>query len=440
MIKRLRRKLIVACMFSLTIVLTAILGGVNLMSYHQMVSDADAVLALLDANGGVFPKSYGGQGEKQTDDAPPGSVPAKKKAPFSQRGMSPETPYESRFFSVLLGEDGQVLQIDTGQIAAVNEAKAADYAREVSASGRSSGFWENYRYLLCEDEQGSLIIFLDCGRSLSSFRTTLIASVLLALLGLLAVLVLLLILSKRIVWSVAESYEKQKQFITDAGHELKTPMTIISADADLAEMECGENQWLSDIRRQAQRLTCLTNDLITLSRMEEERPKLQFLDFPLSDMAEESAHSFQALAKSQGKDFILQIQPMISFNGDEKAIRQLFSILLDNALKYSPAGGHLELRLEKQGRTILLSVSNTSSQPVERDRLPHLFDRFYRADQSRSSQTGGYGLGLSIARGIVLAHRGRIWAESPDGQTLTIVIHLGNARRFAQKDGRPQDE
>ena len=420
MIGRLRRKLIVACMVSLAVVLTVILGGVNLLSYHKVVADADAVLALLDANGGAFPKNH----DKPMENTPPGSAPTEKRDPLGQRPLSPETPYESRFFSVLLGADGQPLQIDTGQIAAVDEEEAVVYAQNVSASGRTSGFWGNYRYLLCEEAQGSLIIFLDCGRSLSSFRMTLLTSVLLALLGLLAVLVLLLILSKRIVRPMAESYEKQKQFITDAGHELKTPMTIISADADLAEMECGENQWISDIRRQAQRLTGLTNDLIYLSRMEEEQPKLQPIDFPISDVAEEMAQSFQALAQSQEKAFSLRIQPMLSCNGDEKTIRQLLSILLDNALKYSPAGGQLELRLEKQGRGLLLAVSNTTAQPVEQEKLLHLFDRFYRTDQSRSSQTGGYGLGLSIARSIVLAHKGKIRAESPDGQMLVFLIHL----------------
>ena len=150
MIGRLRRKLIIACMVSLAIVLTVILGGVNLMSYHKVVSDADAILSLLDANGDAFPKNHGGQpaGTSSPDGAPP-----TKKDPFGQRGMSPETPYESRFFSVLLGEDGQVLQIDTGQIAAVDEEEAVVYAQSVSASGRSSGFWGNYRYLLCEDER-----------------------------------------------------------------------------------------------------------------------------------------------------------------------------------------------------------------------------------------------------------------------------------------------
>lgn len=243
-------------------------------------------------------------------------------------------------------------------------------------------------------------------------------------LGLAAVLFLLLILSRRIVRPMAESYEKQRQFITDAGHELKTPMTIISADADLAEMECGENQWLTDIRRQAQRLTALTNDLIYLSRMEEEQPKLQYIDFPISDVVEEMAQSFAALARSQDKDFQVQVQPMLSFQGDEKGIRQLVSILLDNALKYSPTGGQLALRLEKQGRNLLLTVSNTGAQPMEQDKLPHLFDRFYRTDQSRNSQSGGYGLGLSIAKSIVSAHKGKIRAESHDGTQLSIQVTL----------------
>ena len=423
MIKRLRRKLIAACMVSLALVLTVILGGVNLMGYSRVVADADAVLTVLGDNDGMFPKNHAQEAPPEGENAP-GEPPGGKRDLFGPRGMSPETPYESRFFSVLLGEDGQVLQTDTGQIAAVDAEDAAAYARSVARSGSRSGFWGDYRYLLCEDELGSRVIFLDCGRSLSAVRSTLLTSVVLAAAGLLAVLALLLVLSSRIVRPVAESYEKQKRFITDAGHELKTPMTIISADADLAEMECGENQWLSDIRRQAQRLTGLTNDLIYLSRMEEEQPRLPCIEFPVSDVVEEMGQSFLAVAKSQDKTLDIRVQPMLSWAGDEKAARQLVSILLDNALKYSPAGGQLALRLEKQGRGLLLSVSNTVDKPMEREALPRLFDRFYRADQSRNSQTGGYGLGLSIARSIVLAHRGKIRAESPDGRTLSVVVTL----------------
>lgn len=420
-IKTLRRKFIAATMLSLAAVLLVILGGVNLMSYQKVISDADAILELLCANSGTFPEFPTGKRPAQAAAQPPISA---DKPGFGDRGLSPETPYESRYFSVVLDETGQVVYTDTVQIAAIDDDTAASYAQAVWQSGRTSGFWEDYRYACRSEANGWRIIFLDCGRTLSGFRTTLLASVMLALVGLGAVLVLLLILSGRIIRPVAESYEKQKRFITDAGHELKTPLTIISADTDLAEMECGENEWLEDIRRQAQRLTGLTEDLIYLSRMEEAQPRLQFLEFPISDVVEEMAQSFLAPARSQDKKLEIEVKPMISCNGDEKAVRQLVSILMDNALKYAPPGGHLTLRLERQGRTVVLTVSNTTVYPVDKENLEHLFDRFYRADQSRNTQTGGYGLGLSIAKSIVSAHRGKIRAESPVPDLLTIVVSL----------------
>lgn len=420
-IKTLRRKFIAATMLSLAAVLLVILGGVNLMSYQKVISDADAILELLCANSGTFPEFPTGKRPAQAAAQPPISA---DKPGFGDRGLSPETPYESRYFSVVLDETGQVAYTDTVQIAAIDDDTAASYAQAVWQSGRTSGFWEDYRYACRSEANGWRIIFLDCGRTLSGFRTTLLASVMLALVGLGAVLVLLLILSGRIIRPVAESYEKQKRFITDAGHELKTPLTIISADTDLAEMECGENEWLEDIRRQAQRLTGLTEDLIYLSRMEEAQPRLQFLEFPISDVVEEMAQSFLAPARSQDKKLEIEVKPMISCNGDEKAVRQLVSILMDNALKYAPPGGHLTLRLERQGRTVVLTVSNTTVYPVDKESLEHLFDRFYRADQSRNTQTGGYGLGLSIAKSIVSTHRGKIRAESPVPDLLTIVVSL----------------
>lgn len=417
MLKTLRLKLIAATMFSLAVVLFLILGGVNLMSYQKVVTDADAILAVLGANDGSFPK-------REPPDGPQPVRPQGEAGGRGQPGLSPETPYESRYFSVLVDGQGQVTQSDTGQVAAIDSADAEEYALAVWNSGRNSGFRGSYRYLCCQEEGGTRIIFLDCSRGLSGFANTLFASVALSLLGLGAVLVLLLILSRRIIRPMAESYAKQKRFITDAGHELKTPLTIISADTDLAEMECGENQWLADIRRQAQRLTGLTNDLIYLSRMEEEHPKLQPIEFPISDVVEEMVQSFLAPARQQGKELTGSIQPMLSYTGDEKAVRQLVSVLLDNALKYSPEGGRLSVRLEKRGRTLLLAVSNTTGQRMEREELEHLFDRFYRTDQSRSTQTGGYGLGLSIARSVAAAHRGKIRAESPDGSSLTISVTL----------------
>lgn len=420
MIRKLRFKLIAASMFSLALVLFLILGGINLVSYRKAVTDADSILQVLGSNDGTFPMRE----PVQTGESALPEPPTDHGRGGRQPGLTAETPYESRYFSVLVDGTGQVVQVDTGQIAAVDEEDAADYALQVWSSGSTAGFVQDYRYLRCEETKGTRIIFLDCTRSLSNCRATLAASVGLAVLGLGAVFLLLTILSGRIVRPMAESYEKQKRFITDAGHELKTPLTIIGADADLVEMECGENQWLEDIRRQAQRLTGLTNDLIFLSRMEEDQPPLQAIEFPLSDVVEEMAQSFQGPARGQNKELRVQVQPLLSYTGDEKGICQLVSILLDNALKYSPENTAVSLCLEKKGRTVQLTVENTTEIPLEKDQLEHLFDRFYRADQSRNSRKGGHGLGLSIAKGIVHAHKGKIRTEAPDAARLVIRVAL----------------
>lgn len=423
MIKKLRIKFITASMLSLTLVLLVILGGINAMSYRKTVADADAILSVLAASQGRFPQKMlpgenGGFPKEPLESKTFGDGMLRK------RGFSDETPYESRFFSVLLDEKGQVLGTDTGKIAAVDQSTAVEYARQVWSSGRSRGFLGDYRFIRSGEEGGVRVIFLDCGRSLSNFRAVLLASIFISLLGLLAVLLLLLLFSRRIVTLVAESYEKQRRFITDAGHEIKTPLTIIGADADLLELEWGESEWLTDIKCQTQRLTGLTRDLIELSRMEEERPQLSCIEFPLSDVTEEVVQSFQGPAKAQKKELVTKIQPLLSFTGDENALRQLVSILLDNAVKYSPEGGSISVGLEKEGRFIKLSVSNTTAQPVEKEQLNRLFDRFYRADQSRSQATGGYGLGMSIARSIVIAHKGKIQATSPKESILTVLVTL----------------
>ena len=185
-------------------------------------------------------------------------------------------------------------------------------------------------------------------------------------------------------------------------------------------MDVGENEWLSDIKNQTKRLAQLTNNLIFLSRMEEQ-PQVEKIEFPISDLAEETLEAFQALAKTRNKTISSQIEPMLSMVGDENAIRQLIVILLDNAVKYSDDGGKIELSLQKKKNTIQLGVFNTA-ESISRADIPHLFDRFYRADRSRNSQTGGYGLGLSIASAIVNAHKGKITSNTQDEKSLLITV------------------
>lgn len=406
MIRQLRIKLIAAAMVSLLLVLTVILGSVNFVSYRKMVTEADAILELLAENRGAFPPFRGREREP--------------------RHFSPETPFESRFFTVHLNPEGSPAAAQTANIAAVDEAAALQLAQQGLDSGRSRGFVGQYRFLVNQSAPFSTVIFLDCGRSISAFRTTLVSSILIALMGMVLVLLLLIAASGRIVKPVAESYEKQRQFITDAGHEIKTPLTIIQADTDLLELDCGSNEWLADIRKQAERLSGLTRDLISLSRMDEERPSVPFVEFPLTDVVEETALSFQAPAMQQGKTLTVQLEPMLSLTGSEQGIRQLTAILLDNAIKYSPTDSKIQLELRKEAKNVILRVTNETSEPLEQDKLNRMFDRFYRMDASRNSTTGGYGLGLAIAKSIVGSHRGKIKAEKTEDKKLAITAYLPN--------------
>lgn len=411
MIRKLRIKLVIASLLSLLLVLFVLFYAVGILNYRKTVTDADSILAILRENDGSFPtKDHANDGIPA--DEPPRNAPI----------FSAELPYESRYFSVFLTEGGEVISVNTGKIAAVDTTTAIEYAQSVVQDGRTQGFVEDYRYTIYTVGDETHVIFLDYGREMSSFRTFLFTSAGVSITGLLAVMLLLIFLSGRIVKPFSENYEKQKQFITDAGHELKTPLTIIDADAEVLEMDVGENEWLTDIRTQTKRLAQLTNSLIQLSRMEEQ-PQLEKIEFPLSDLVEETVETFQALARTQKKVLSSRIQPMISMNGDEKSIRQLVTILLDNAVKYSDDGGRIEVALEKQKNLVRLSVFNTADS-VPRESLSCLFNRFYRADPSRNSKTGGYGLGLSIASAVVAAHKGRIQATTQDEKSLLIAVSL----------------
>lgn len=426
MIRKLRRKFIAISMFSLLVVLLLILGTVHIINYHRVESEADETLSILAAGGGAFPrmeepaaalKEDGQKAEGSSMEKPQGIL---RDMPGH---MSPELPYESRYFSVILSGDGAVVSVDTGKVAAIDSSTAVAYGYEVWQSGRSQGFLESYRYVRQELEEGERIIFLDCRRNLSTFYSFLWSSLIISALGLAAVFVLLLVLSKRIVAPVSDSYEKQKRFITDAGHEIKTPLTIVDADAEILEMELGDNEWLRDIRVQTRRLKELTDDLIYLSRMEEGQTHMTMMEFPLSDMVSELAQSFQAPARTQEKEIQCRIEPMVSFCGDEKALGQMTSILLDNAVKYSSSGSIIEVTLDRQRKHVVWTVSN-ETEGIDPEQLHHMFDRFYRGDSSRNSATGGHGIGLSVARAVAEAHKGKINAVSPDGRKLTITVTL----------------
>lgn len=415
MIKKLRMKMIVASMVSLFVVLLVIETIVAGLNYQKIVADAEMILMLLEENDGRFPEDDPRKMENT------GSGKLEMGEPGKQGGVSPELPYESRFFSVVFNEKGEVSTVDTGKIASIDTASAIQYAQTVLADEKEEGFRDDYRYRVCHSENGMQILFLDRGRELSNFRNLIVTGIVVSVLGLLAVFVSVIFLSAYMIRPFLKNEEKQKRFITDAGHELKTPLAIINADTEVLAMDMGENEWVSDIQMQSRRLADLTNHLILLSRMEEEQRNRQTVELDLSDLVEEIAENFQALAVMQSKTLSKEIMQRISFRGDKEEIRRLVSILLDNAIKYSEENGKIQVTLQKQKKKIYLTVFNTT-EFIAKEQLPHLFERFYRTDQSRNSDTGGYGLGLSIAAAITEVYKGNISAYTEDEKSLRITI------------------
>lgn len=406
MIKKLKFKFILLSMISLFVLLALIVSGMNILNYRSVVWEADSVLNIISRNHGTFPEMQNGKADR----LPP--------------GMSPELSHESRYFSVILNNNGEVIRTEMSRIISVDDSTAAEFAHRVMKSAQDRGFTEHFRFVRYTEGDTVRITFLDCGRKLDSFYSFLYTSCLMAFAGFAAVFFVISFFAGRIIRPIAESYEKQKRFITDAGHEIKTPLTIINANVDVLEMDIGKNECLDDIAQQTKRLTALTNDLVYLARMEESENSLQMIDFPVSEAVAETANPFKTLAQAQEKEFNCSIQPMLSMKGDYKSIQQLVSLLMDNALKYSPKGSVIELDFSKHGHKLQLSVRNTSEAALDPGELHHVFDRFYRADPSRNSKTGGHGIGLSVAKAIVAAHNGRISASAPDKNTFLILVTL----------------
>lgn len=410
MIRKLKIKFVLLTMTSLLSLLVFIVGGMNIMNYVSVVEDADDVLSMLSYNEGRFPES----GKE------PGAFGAEKFEGL-HRHMSPEIPYESRFFSVVLDEDGEAIHVELSQIVSVDREDAIAYAQKAVNDHSGRGFIFDLRYVCIKEGDSTRIIFLDCGRKLEAYFSFLFISLVMSVLGYLAVFVVVVIFSGKIIRPIAESYKKQKRFITDAGHEIKTPLTIINANVDVLEMEIGEdNECLTDIQTQTKRLTSLTNDLVYLSRMEEMEDGLQMIEFPVSDLISETVYSFKTPAIMQNKELEVQIQPMLTMNGNAKALEKLVSILMNNALKYSPEGSRVSVHFGISGKQLALSVENVSTYFIQKENINQTFERFYRLDASRNSETGGHGIGLSMAQAIVNAHKGEIKAWTKDGRTFGV--------------------
>ena len=412
MIYRLQRRFILICTVSVLTVIALVFGVILLLNVSSMNRNMDMLADQVSEGGGKFPGAF--------DEMPfPGNLPPSSDQSFDF--ITPETPFSTRYFTVFFNKNGELEQTFTEQIYSVDEELAIEYAERVLDGEKSRGWISNYRYKVFSTNFGEAVVFVDgsMSRSVLVQSTTISGFVLLGCAAL--VLFLVFLLSKKAVKPIAESYEKQKQFVTDANHELKTPLTLILANVDIAEAELGENEWLDDIRSEGHRMTELVNQLVALSRMDEEGHKMNLTEVSFGELVADTVAEFESLAKERGRALISNVDKEITYLGDEALLHRLICILMDNAIKYCDNGGEITVTLRRT-RRVALTVENTYAAVGEIE-LNRLFDRFYRADKARRF-TGGYGVGLSMAKAIVENHKGEITAYKKDGTHIGFKVVL----------------
>ncbi len=325
---------------------------------------------------------------------------------------SPEFRYMTRYFAVIYDDD--LIDIKTSNIASVDADEATDYAGYALKKNHEYGKIDNYYYHVAENDDGKIVVFLDCSAQISNIGRLMNIILLLVAFGALTSFLLVRIVSKRMILPEIKNAERQKQFITNAGHELKTPLSVIKANTELEMMINGENEWNQSTLRQVDHMTGLIQNLITIARAEEKEKEETLSDVNVSKLAAETASNFEPVAVKNSKTLETELAENVIMRADESKIRQLITLLTDNAIKYCDDDGKIRIVLSQKGKNITLSVYNDYKNGKDVD-CSKFFERFYREDKSHNIDKGGYGIGLSIAESIVKRYHGTISANWNNG-------------------------
>lgn len=435
MVKQLQKKFIISAMLAVTILLVVLIGGINVFNYLTTSGDNDRLMEMLcysfetstkwnadTTDNTQPPQSINGTQQNTTDasgnqnnpDFPPqdnGTKPPddKKNNGFGRHDKNAVD--SARYAAVAIDKNGNIIRTDVTHISSLTEDEATAITEALKNTAAGTGTYSGFQYRISETKraEGKVIILLDNSMQISSFFTVLFISVGAGIFGWLMMLLLVILLSRKTIAPVARSIEKQKQFVTNAGHEIKTPLAIILANTDAMELHNGENKWSRNIRAQTLRLSGLMQNLLMLAKMDESSTKLPMCEFDISTAAEDTVGAFIEPAALKGIMIEQDIKKGIRLSGNRDSIVQLMTVLLDNAVKYTESGGVIRAELYGNEKNITLSIANTC-EPI--DHPEKLFDRFYRGDSARTQKNGGYGIGLSVAQAIAELHKGSITAEN----------------------------
>jgi two-component system sensor histidine kinase CiaH len=417
MIQTLQKKFIFTAMIAITVLLVVLLGAINLMNYSITHRQIEQTIHMVADQEGLVAHAHP-QNPRQNE-------------PFFLKPPSQaNAAMSARYFLVYVQTNGTVEHTVLNHIASVTQDDAEKLAQQALKSSQPQGKLSPYYYEILDDplNSGQILIFLDTTSQRYSYAQVFLLSFGLGIAAWLCMLLLVILLSKKAIAPIARNIEKQKEFVTNAGHEIKTPLAIILANTEAMELCTGENKWSRNIRSQTLRLSGLMQNLLTLSKMEENSGELPTQDFSFSEMLEESIRSFAESAALRQITLQAHVQPEISLHANAESIRQLLSILLDNAVKYANDSGEIQVSLEKSGKHIRLQVQNTCQTMPDGD-LKKLFDRFYRGDSARTQKSGGYGIGLSAARAIAANAHGSLTASRKGENTICFTAEFPESKK-----------
>ncbi|MDO5391530.1 MAG: HAMP domain-containing sensor histidine kinase [Eubacteriales bacterium] len=328
---------------------------------------------------------------------------------------------ELEYAAVDVSYPGQT-HILSNHLSNVSAAQLMKYCRKTADNNHFSGRIDSLIYVKKMQDYKKILIFTDTAEIMENTWHMILRSVAIGIFVIFFLFLLSVSLSRWLTSPVIQTLESQKQFISDASHELKTPLTVISSNVDLLEKEIGSNTRLQYIRQETTRMNHLVQEMLALVRMDNHRNVYHTkVSFSLSRTLMGIALPFESVAFEYGISLDIQIEEHLNFHGREEEFQQLLSILIDNAIRYTPAGGTITITARQQHRKIYLSVANTG-EPIPPQIQEKIFDRFFRADESRENQEGHHGLGLAIAHSIVTQYHGKISVECKDGVTTFLVV------------------
>lgn len=403
MFKRTRRRIVAAILLVLIVVLGGTFGVIYLASYADMTHENRGLLEqYVDAY--TYPEETRPDALAQTQmGAPP---------PEDTPHAGPPRVELSTFYSVAIARDGTVLKVDTAKVSTISRDALVALAQKIIARGKKQGVEQHLIYCMADKGTYTLVAFLDNTVVLESAATLINYTLLFGGAALLLLEILAWIMAARIVAPLEEKYQRQKQFISDAGHELKTPVAVLNTNLELLARQVGPNPWISNIQYESERMSSLIRQLLDLARAENVAVQCKAVDF--SRLVCGETLPFESVAYEQGLTLENTVEDGLWVEGDSVRLKQLVSIFLDNAISHSGRGTAMTLKLCKEKRQAVLRVTNEGA-PIPPDVQAHLFERFYRQDAARSGESPHYGLGLAIAKAIAESHKGSVGVICKDG-------------------------